>query len=75
MIYVYNRIITFEDISFATEIHCMMNSEHKLLKEFIKTHKYKKYSDFSRCLLLYSLSKNGNDLKVNYNNQYSYKRY
>lgn len=53
MIYVYNRIITFDDISFGTGIHCMMTSEHKLLKEFIKKHKYKNCSDFSRCLLLY----------------------
>lgn len=74
MIYVYNRIITFDDISFGTGIHCMMTSEHKLLKEFIKNHKYKNYSDFSRCLLLYDLSKKDNDLMVGYNNQYGYRR-
>lgn len=70
MIYVYNRIITFDNISFGTGIHCMMTSEHKLLKEFIKKHKYKNCSDFSRCLLLYGLSKKENDLKVSHNNQY-----
>lgn len=74
MIYVYNRIITFDDISFGTGIHCMMTSEHKLLKEFIKKHKYKNCSDFSRCLLLYDLSKKENDLTVGYNNQYGYRR-
>ena len=74
MIYVYNRIITFDDISFGTGIHCMMTSEHKLLKEFIKKHKYKNCSDFSRCLLLYDLSKKDNDLTVGYNNQYGYRR-
>lgn len=74
MIYVYNRIITFDDISFGTGIHCMMTSEHKLLKEFIKKHKYRNYSDFSRCLLLYDLSKKDNDLTVGYNNQYGYRR-
>ena len=40
MIYFYNRIITFDDISFGTGIHCMMTSEHKLLQEFIKKHNY-----------------------------------
>ena len=74
MIYVYNRIITFDDISFGTGIHCMMTSEHKLLKNFIKKHKYKNYSDFARCLLLYDISKSGNDLVVYYNNQYGYRR-
>lgn len=74
MIYVYNRIITFDDISFGTGIHCMMTSEHKLLQEFIKNHKYKNYSDFSRCLLLYDLSKKENNLTVNYNSQYGYRR-
>lgn len=74
MVYVYNRIITFDDISFGTGIHCMMTSDHKLLKEFIKNHKYKNYSDFSRCLLLYDLSKKENNLTVNYNNQYGYRR-
>ena len=74
IIYVYNRIITFDDISFGTGIHCMMTSEHKLLKEFIKKHMYKNCSDFSRCLLLYDLSKKDNDLTVGYNNQYGYKR-
>lgn len=74
MIYVYNRIITFDDISFGTGIHCMMTSEHKLLKEFIKKHKYKNCSDFSRCLLLYTLSRKENNLTVSYNNKYGYRR-
>ncbi len=66
-IYVYNRIINVENISFGTGIHCMMTSENKLLKEFIKTHKYNKFSDYSRCMLLYDLSKKTKDLKVNRN--------
>lgn len=70
MIYFYNRIITFDEISFGTGIHCMMTSEHKLLQKFIKKHNYKKVSDFSRCLLLYNLSKKDNNITVGYNNQY-----
>jgi hypothetical protein len=74
MLYAYNRIITFDDISFGTGIHCIMSSNHKLLKEFIKNHKYNKYSDFSRCLFIYDLSKKENDLTISYNNQYGYRR-
>jgi hypothetical protein len=74
VIYVYNRIIKFDDISFGTGIHCIMSSDNKLLKEFIKNHKYNKYSDFSRCLLIYDLSKKENKLSVSYNNQYGYRR-
>lgn len=70
MIYFYNRIITFDDISFGTGIHCIMTSDHKLLKEFIRNHKYRNCSDFSRCLLLYDLSKKDNGLTVCHNNQY-----
>ena len=70
MIYIYNRIITYDDISFATGIHCVMTSENKSLKRFIKKHNYKKYSDFSRCLLLYDLSRKDNNLTVNCNDQY-----
>lgn len=70
MIYFYNRIITFDDISFGTGIHCIMTSDHKLLKEFIRNHKYRNYSDFSRCLLLYDLSKKDNKLTVCHNNKY-----
>lgn len=37
-------------------------------------YKYKKCSEFSRCLLLYDLFKKENDLIVGYNNQYGYRR-
>lgn len=70
IIYVYNRIITFDDISFGTGIHCIMHSDHKLLQKFIKNHKYNDCSDFSRCLLLYDLSKKDNKLKLKQNSEY-----
>ncbi len=69
-IYFYNRIITYDDISFATGIHCMMEGSHKGLQEFIKKHNYKKTTDFSRCIEIYNLSKKDNILKVKYNNKY-----
>lgn len=75
IIYFYNRIITFDDISFGTGIHCMMTCKNETLNEFIKKHKLKNCSDFSRCLLLYDLSKKEQKLTVNYNNQYGYRRY
>lgn len=69
-LYMYNRIITFEDISFATGIHCMMTGDNKYLKEFIKKHKYKNCSDFARCLLIYDISKKEEMLVTKYNNKY-----
>lgn len=69
-IYTYNRLIKFDDITFATGVHCMMLSEHKGLKEFLKKHNYKTCSDFSRCLILYYLSKNNNNLKMGHNSNF-----
>lgn len=65
-VYIYNRVITFDGISFAMGIHSMMMGNHKGLKEFINKHKYNQCSDFSRCLLVYTLSKQNNKLKVTY---------
>lgn len=73
-LYMYNRIITVDEISFATGIHCMMTWENKILKEFLKKHKYSRCSDFSRCILLYEISKMEKNLKTSYNHQYGYRR-
>ncbi len=72
-IYMYNRIITIDDISFATGIHCILDWKNNLLKEFIKKHKYNRCSDFSRCILLYEISKYNNKLETTYNHQYGYR--
>lgn len=55
--YLYNRIITYDNISFQTGIMCPISKENKELKEFIKKHKYESYPDFYRCLKLYEISK------------------
>ena len=55
--YVYNRVITFDDISFGTGIHIIMTGDNKYLNEFLKKHKYNECSDFSRCLMLYDITK------------------
>lgn len=69
-IYLYNRIITYDDISFGSGIHCIMTSDNKELLYFIKRHNYKKFSDFSRCIMLYDISKGINNLVVNYHSKY-----
>ncbi len=69
-LYIYNRIISVDDISFGTGIHCMMTSKNKELMEFIKKHRYKQCRDFSRCVMLYDISKRERDLAVTHNNQY-----
>lgn len=73
-IYIYNRIITIDDISFATGIHCTFSWRNKYLKEFIKKHRYNTCSDFSRCLLLYNISVYDDYLKVTHNHNYGYNR-
>lgn len=57
-IYIYNRIISYDGISFGTGIPIAFSGENKKLKEFIKKYKNKECSDFSKCLLLYDISKN-----------------
>ena len=72
-IYTYNRIITYEDISFATGIHCNFSSNSKELMKFIKNPIYNKCSDFIRCLLLYDIYKRDSDIKSTYHHQYGYR--
>ena len=69
-VYFYNRIITFDDISYGTGIHCFMSSKNKDLMQILKSHKYDNYSSFSKCVLLYDLSKRDKSFKVNFNNKY-----
>lgn len=73
MVYMYNRIITYEDITFTTGMHCLMTSSNNKLKRFIEKHKHNKCSDFSRCILLYNISKKETNLKMMQNHQYGYR--
>ena len=72
--YIYNRLIQYEDITFTTGIHCVMSSDNKYLRSFLKEHNYKKCSDFSRCLMLYDISKKEEKLFLNCKSQYGYRR-
>lgn len=72
-LYTYNRIITYEDISFATGIHCNFFSDCKSLITFINNHNYKKCSSFIRCLLLYDIYKKDSRVISNYNHKYGYR--
>lgn len=56
-IYIYNRIITYDGISFGTGLPIGMIGSNKELKDFIKHHNYKTCSSFSRCLMLYDIAK------------------
>lgn len=68
-LYIYNRIITYDKISFGTGIPCVFNGNNKHLKEFIKKHNYSNCSDFLRCLMLYDISKEKGNIKMtNYHN-------
>ena len=69
-IYYYNRIITIDDISFATGIHCILTSDNKRFMDYIKKHRYKKESGCDRCIQLYKISKKEINFVVTYNNKY-----
>ncbi len=56
--YYYNRIITYDGISFGTGIACSIKKNNEELKQFMKRYKKTKYSDFSRCIILYNIYKN-----------------
>lgn len=69
-VYMYNRIITYDDISFGTGIHCTMTSQNNGLKRFLKKYKNKKISNIAKCLMLYIISKKENKLVVTHNESF-----
>lgn len=69
-VYYYNRIITIDGISFGTGIHITMTSNNKELMKFIKTHKYKKFSNITRCTMLYNISMKEQDFVSTFNKLY-----
>lgn len=56
-IYSYNRIITYEDISFSTALYFPFKSDNKELNDYLKKHKNKPYTEFIRTLDLYEIYK------------------
>ncbi len=48
--YIYNRIISYEDISFGTGIHLTFTSDNKKLNDYIKKNQYRNPSNIVRCL-------------------------
>lgn len=69
-IYMYNRVITVDGISFGTGIHCNLSYNNKEFRKFLKEHDYKKSTDFFRCLTLYEISKKEKNKRVRYNTQF-----
>ena len=56
--YIYNRIITYEDISFGTGIPCVLDCNNKNFRKFLKNKsKNKNYNNFTKCLILYDIKK------------------
>ena len=69
-IYMYNRVITVDGISFGTGIHCNLSYKSKEFRKFLREHDYKKSTDFFRCLTLYEISKKEKNKGVHYNTQF-----
>ena len=67
-VYIYNRLITYEDITFGTGMHIVASSNNKELLKFIKNHNFNKCSSYSRCLMLYYISKLDNTIQRMHNN-------
>lgn len=56
--YIYNQIITYEDISFGTGITCLLDSSNKYFRRYLKEKKKNKnYNNFTKCLILYNIKK------------------
>lgn len=66
-IYRYDRLITYDDITFATGIHCTLTKKNNKFKDFLKNRDNKKNNDIVNCLALYDISKSSNDIRSNYN--------
>lgn len=58
-LYVYNRIIKYNDVYFCTGIPCFIDYDNKYLDYFIRDYRKNKYNDFVRCLILYDIYKKG----------------
>lgn len=63
-LYIYNRIIIYDNIAFGIGIPCVFMENNKCLKEFIKKYKYNGCSDFSRCLMLCDISREKVNIKM-----------
>lgn len=68
-VFTYNRIITFDDISFTTGIHCMFSSNSKYFEDYLKFNN-KKCSSFTKCLLLYDIYKKEDYINTFTNTKY-----
>ena len=58
-IYIYNRLITYDGITFGTGIHLNVDSSNNKLCDFINNHDYINSSDLYRCMYLYDLFREG----------------
>ncbi len=50
---------------FGIGIHCLINFKNNFLDNFLKRHRYKKHSDFYRCVTKKDMS-----ISAGYNNSY-----
>lgn len=69
-IYRYDRLITYDDITFGTGIHCTLSKKNNKFKTFISNHRNKNNNDIVNCLILYDISKNSNVVNSRYNHNF-----
>ncbi len=68
--YIYNRIITYNNITFGTGIHIMFKITNKEVNNYIKNHKKKSQTSMARCLDFYNITKNHKDVAITPNHNY-----
>ncbi len=69
-LYIYNRLITYDDTSIATGLNCAFTSKSKQFNNFLKKNKFKENSSFENTLMLYKMSKNDASVFINVNDKY-----
>ena len=69
-LYIYNRLITYDDMTIAAGLNCAFTSESKQLNNFLKKNKFKENSSFENTLMLYKMFKNDTSVSIKVNDKY-----
>ena len=68
--YMYNRIVLYNGVRFATGIPCIFYKMTKPLQKLIKECEEKNYPSYSRCIRFYNLSKLAGNISLQMNTRF-----
>lgn len=69
-LYMYNRLIEYKGVRFATGIPCVFHKMTKPLQKLIKECEEKNYPSYSRCIRFYNLSKLSKNISMTMNTNF-----